>query len=183
MIWTIPNLLSILRMGLVPLFVLSVLSGEMLRALLVFGLAGVTDALDGAAARWWRQKSRLGAYLDPAADKLLLVAAYVVLSIPGLREGLVIPVWITALVLTRDVVIVIVAMVLYLAQGVTSFPPSPLSKLNTAMQIVAVVLVLLSGIVQHAEEVASWAVWLVAVTTLASGIDYIRRTRRFDSSP
>ena len=72
---TLPNLLSILRMGLIPVFVIAVLDGRPGRALLVFAVAGVTDALDGFIARFWKQQSALGAYLDPAADKLLLVAS------------------------------------------------------------------------------------------------------------
>ncbi len=182
MIWTVPNLLSLIRMGLVPWFVVSVLSDEMARALAIFVLGGITDALDGAAARWWRQQSRLGAYLDPAADKLLLVSAYVVLAVPGLRDGVAIPMWITALVLTRDVIIVVVAAILYLAQGIRSFPPSPLSKLNTAIQVFAVVFVLLASVTVAFEAVAKLALWIVALTTVASGIDYIRRTRLLEDA-
>ncbi len=179
---TLPNLLSILRMGLVPLFVIAVLDGRPGRALLVFAVAGVTDALDGFIARFWKQQSELGAYLDPAADKLLLVTSYVVLAIPDLHDGLVIPAWVTALVITRDVVIVVMALLLYLAGGVTRFPPSPISKVNTAAQIAAVVLVLLSGVEGRFEIAATVAVYAVAVLTLLSGIDYIRRTNRMASA-
>jgi cardiolipin synthase len=175
---TVPNLLSILRMGLVPLFVISVLDGRPGRALLVFAIAGVTDALDGAIARFLDQRSALGAYLDPAADKLLLVTSYVVLAIPGLHPGLVIPVWVTALVITRDVVIVVVALVLYLASGVTRFPPTAISKVNTAAQVAAVILVLLSGVLSGFEIPATIAVFAVAALTLASGIDYVWRANR-----
>ena len=116
---TIPNLLSILRMGLIPWFAISVIDGDATRALWIFAIAGVTDALDGFIARFWRQQSALGAYLDPLADKLLLVTAYVMLAIPNLRLGLVIPAWVTALVITRDVVIVVVALVMHLAVGIS----------------------------------------------------------------
>ncbi|HEV7518959.1 MAG TPA: CDP-alcohol phosphatidyltransferase family protein, partial [Thermoanaerobaculia bacterium] len=95
MTFTIPNLLSILRMGLVPFFIISVLGGEPRRALLIFVAAGITDALDGAIARLYGQQSLLGAYLDPIADKLLLTSAYIILSIPGLHHGTPIPVWVT----------------------------------------------------------------------------------------
>ncbi len=128
---TIPNLLSILRMGLIPWFVISILDGDATRALWIFAIAGVTDALDGFIARFWHQQSALGAYLDPLADKLLLVTAYVMLAIPNLRIGFVIPAWVTALVITRDVVIVVVALVLHLAVGLSRFPPSPLSARST----------------------------------------------------
>jgi cardiolipin synthase len=175
---TVPNLLSILRMGLIPLFVVSVLDGRPGRALLVFAIAGITDALDGAIARFLDQRSALGAYLDPAADKLLLMTAYVVLAIPGLHPRQVIPAWVTALVLTRDVVIIVVAVVLYLASGITSFPPTVISKINTAAQVAAVILVLLSGVAAGFEIPATIAVFAVAGLTLASGIDYIWRANR-----
>lgn len=175
---TVPNLLSLVRMVFVPLFVISILDGHPGRALWVFALAGITDALDGFIARVWKQQSALGLYLDPAADKLLLVSAYVVLAIPNLHQGLTIPAWISALVVTRDVVIVIVALVLHLAVGVKRFPPSPISKLNTAVQVAAVIVVLLSGVAPRFEGAATAMVFAVAALTLASGVDYIYRTSR-----
>jgi cardiolipin synthase len=171
---TLPNLLSLLRMGLIPLFVISVLDGRPGRALIVFAVAGITDALDGFIARFWNQRSVLGAYLDPAADKLLLVTAYVVLAIPNLHREFVIPAWVSALVITRDVVIVVVALILYLASGVTKFPPSPISKVNTAVQVATIIVVLLAGVIEGLDLVATGAVYLVAALTLLSGIDYIR---------
>ena len=176
--FTIPNLLSILRMGLIPWFVISVIDGDSTQALWIFAIAGVTDALDGFIARFWRQQSALGAYLDPLADKLLLVTSYVMLSIPSLRIGLVIPVWVTALVITRDVVIVGVALVLHLAVGISRFPPSPLSKINTAAQLVAIIAVLLSSRGPLFEAGATFFVYLVAALTLGSGIEYIYRANR-----
>ena len=176
--FTLPNLLSLLRMGLVPVFVVSVLDGRPVRALAVVALAGITDMLDGFIARFWKQQSPLGAYLDPAADKLLLVAAYVVLAVPNLHPGLTIPAWISALVITRDVVIVIVALVLYLAVGVTRFPPSPIGKLNTGAQVGTVLVVLISGVRPEITPFATLCVHLVAALTLASGVDYIVRANR-----
>lgn len=178
---TLPNLLSLLRMGLIPVFVIAVLDGNPGRALLVFAVAGVTDALDGFIARFWHQQSALGAYLDPAADKLLLVTAYVVLAIPNLHLGMVIPVWVSALVITRDVVIVVMALILYVAGGINRFPPTWISKVNTATQVGAVILVLLSGVQAAVEPAATVAVYAVAALTLASGIDYVRHTSRMST--
>lgn len=175
---TIPNLLSILRMGLIPWFAISVIDGDATRALWIFAIAGVTDALDGFIARFWRQQSALGAYLDPLADKLLLMTAYVMLAIPNLRIGLVIPAWVTALVITRDVVIVVVALVMHLAVGISRFPPSPLSKVNTAAQLLAIVAVLLSSRSPVLEAIAGFLVLLVAALTIGSGIEYIYRANR-----
>lgn len=176
--FNVPNLLSLARMALVPLFVISVIEGRVTRALAIFALAGVSDALDGFIARFWKQQTVLGTYLDPAADKLLLVSSYVVLAIPNLHGGYVIPVWVTALVITRDVVIVIVALLLYLATGTSRFPPTALSKVNTGVQVGTVLLVLLSGIVTGLDLAALVATHGVAVLTLASGIDYIVRANR-----
>jgi cardiolipin synthase len=178
MTFTIPNLLCILRMGLVPFFIISVIDGQPRRALLVFVIAGVTDALDGAIARIYHQQSLLGAYLDPIADKILLTSAYVILSIPGLHHGTPIPVWVTVIVIARDVLLVVVALVLYLAQGVKRFPPSVLSKVTTVVQVTAVTVVLLSGLVKDIEPLALGIVYLAAALTLASGLDYVLRSNR-----
>lgn len=176
--FTVPNLLSILRMGIIPLFVIALLDGRPGRALALFVVAGVTDALDGLIARFLDQKSVLGMYLDPAADKLLLVTAYVMLSVPSLKPDLDIPMWVTALVITRDVVIVVVALVLHLAQGVGRFPPSLLSKVNTVLQVSTVILVLATAPWPRLEPVATGFVFAVAATTLLSGIDYVFRANR-----
>jgi cardiolipin synthase (CMP-forming) len=175
---TVPNLLSLLRMALVPLFVIAILQGKPLRALGFFIVAGLTDALDGLIARFFNQRSVLGTYLDPAADKLLLVSAYVMLAVPGLNPGLQIPIWVTVLVIARDVMITVLVLILHLALKVPSFPPSVLSKINTGAQVVAVVLVLASGRFAALDAVATAAVYIVAVLTLASGVDYVFRTNR-----
>lgn len=178
---TIPNLLSICRMALIPLFIIAVIEGQPERALWLFAIAGVTDALDGFIARFFHQQSALGRYLDPAADKLLLVSAYVLLTIPGLRPGVLIPTWVTVLVIARDVLIVVLALVLHIAVGITKFQPTLLSKINTVLQIVTVALVLLSAIRSEVDLVTTVAIYLVAVFTLASGLDYIYRANQLAS--
>lgn len=182
--FTIPNLLSLLRMGIVPLFIIALVKGNSREALVLFVAAGVTDAFDGFIARFWHQQSPLGAYLDPAADKLLMTAAYVALSIPSLNQGTEIPIWVTVLVIARDVLIVVVALVLYLAAGVRSFPPSVMGKVNTVLQVGAIVLVLMSGTfrqVRWIDLAASALVYAVAVTTVASGLHYVLRAGRMES--
>jgi cardiolipin synthase len=181
MTFTIPNLLTLLRMGMVPWFIISLVNGRPGQALLVFSVAGITDALDGFIARFWKQQSALGAYLDPVADKLLLTSAYVVLSIPALNQGTPIPLWVTILVIARDVLLVIMALVLYLAVGIRKFPPTILSKVNTAFQVGAVLLVMLSGILpdhRTVELAAVASLYIVAGLTLASGLDYVFRVSR-----
>jgi cardiolipin synthase (CMP-forming) len=123
-IFTLANQLTLLRMLLIPAFVLLVVYGYFGWALSVFILAGVTDALDGLIARLAHQKTDLGAWLDPAADKLLLVSAFVVLTLPNI--GLVnrIPIWLTVLVISRDVGIVLTVAIVSLALGPRTFKPS-----------------------------------------------------------
>lgn len=181
--FTIPNLISVLRMGLVPLFIIAVLEGQSLRALILFLVAGLTDALDGFIARFANQQSLLGAYLDPIADKILLTAAYVALTVPGLNHGVQIPVWITVLVIGRDVLLVVVALILYLAGGIRKFPPTMLSKINTAIQVAAVLVVLLSALSPHLESIATTLLYLVAVLTVSSGLDYVIRYSRSSGQP
>lgn len=185
MSFTIPNLLSLLRMALVPPFIIALLNGQMKRALLIVVAAGVSDALDGFIARFFHQQSLLGSYLDPLADKLLVTAAYVTLAIPGLRPGgFLIPAWVTILVIARDVLLVIVALVLYLAAGVRRFPPSVLSKVTTIVQIASVVMVLLTGVWPEVDTTALLLLYAVAALTLASGLHYVWRANRlFDRHP
>jgi cardiolipin synthase (CMP-forming) len=179
--FTLPNLLSLLRMGLVPLFIIALTEGEARRALLIFVVAGVTDALDGFIARFFHQKTLLGTYLDPLADKMLLTSAYVVLAIPSLNPVLPIPLWVTILVIARDVLIIVVAIALSLATGVKRFPPAPIGKVTTVMQVATVVLVLVVGVIgprPDLELVATGAFYLTAALTVASGLTYIVRANR-----
>jgi cardiolipin synthase len=181
--FTIPNLLSLLRMGLVPLFIIAVLDGESRKALLIFTVAGITDALDGFIARFWNQQSLLGAYLDPIADKIMMTAAYIALAIPSLNHGVQIPAWVTVLVIARDLLIVVMVLILYLAGGVRKFRPTLLSKATTLFQVVAVVAVLLSSLMSSLEPVASTLIYIVGVLTVVSGLDYIYRTARMPAQP
>lgn len=175
---TIPNLLSLLRMGLVPVFIIAVVDGDETKALLIFLFTGLTDALDGLIARYFDQQSVLGAYLDPMADKLLLMSAYVVLSVPGQHSGFTIPVWVTILVLARDVLIVMVALVLHLAWGTRRFPPLWIGKVNTVVQVLTIVLVLASGIFVSLLWVAELSVFITAGLAVASGLAYLIRINR-----
>lgn len=178
--FSLPNLLSLLRMGLVPLFIIAITRGAALEALLLFALAGVTDAFDGFIARFWNQQTALGAYLDPAADKLLLTSAYVTLTIEAFNPVLTIPLWVTILVIGRDVLLVVAAFSLSMAVGIKSFPPALISKLTTVMQVVAVVLVLVHLVWpgEPLRTVALTTLYLVAALTVASGLNYVRLLNR-----
>jgi cardiolipin synthase len=174
----LPNLLSLLRMAIIPFFVIAILNGTADHALALFALAGITDALDGFLARFFGQVSVLGSYLDPIADKLLLISAFVMLSIPSIFPGVQIPIAITVLVIARDVLIMVLALVLYLALDVSKFPPTLLSKINTVLQIVGVTMVLLSGLVKGIEQPTMICLYFVAAFTVLSGLDYIYRAHQ-----
>lgn len=178
--FSLPNLLSLLRMALVPLFIIAITRGAALEALLIFALAGVTDAFDGFIARFWNQQTALGAYLDPAADKLLLTSAYVTLTIEAFNPLLTIPLWVTILVIARDVLLVVAAISLSMAVGIKTFPPALISKLTTVMQVVAVVLVLIHLVWpgEPLRTVALASLYLVAALTVASGLNYVRLLNR-----
>jgi len=131
---TIPNLLTILRVLLTPLLVIFLLENRLIEALIVFAVAGITDALDGLIARLYKQKTRLGAFLDPLADKLLLATTYVLLAFQNL-----VPSWLTVIVLSRDVLIVLGVFVLFMQDLPFEIRPSLASKLTTCAQIVTAI--------------------------------------------
>jgi cardiolipin synthase len=174
-VFTIANQLTLLRMLLIPAFVILTLYGEFGWALTTFIVAGVTDLLDGFAARTVGQRTELGAWLDPAADKLLLVTTFIVLTLPNI--GLVnrIPLWLTILIISRDVGIVLTVAIVNLAVGPRTFKPSPLGKAATAIFIVACVVVMLFNWLGYRSAWVDAAIWLSLIITLASGIDYVRR--------
>jgi cardiolipin synthase (CMP-forming) len=140
---TVPNLLTIFRMVLIPVFVTLIFYQRFLMALAAFVVAGITDGLDGLLARRFDQKSQLGTVLDPIADKLLLVTAFVVLSMrtvfpQPVPSHLPIPFWVTIAVISRDVFIVVGAAAINIMTGFRGFRPSWLGKLNTTVQIIAI---------------------------------------------
>lgn len=177
-VFTIANQLTMLRLLLIPAFVILTLYGEFGWALATFVVAGLTDALDGLAARAAGQKSALGAWLDPAADKLLLVTTFVVLTLPNI--GLVnrIPLWLTILVISRDVGIVLTVAIVSLAVGPRTFHPSPLGKAATAIFIFACVVVMYFNYLGRTSLFVDAAIWVSLAITLASGVDYVWRIAR-----
>lgn len=175
---TLANQLTLLRLLLIPVFVLCVVYGEAGWALTAFATAGLTDALDGLVARQANQKTSLGAWLDPAADKLLLVTMFVVLTLPNLGLPNRLPLWLTILVISRDVAIVLTVAVVNLAIGPRTFRPSPLGKAATALFIVTGVVVLFFNYLGRPSPVVDVFVWVSAAILLASALDYLRRLTR-----
>ena len=176
--FTIPNGITLVRLALVPFFILAVVEGKFPLALGLFLVAGVSDGLDGWLARSLGMRSLLGSYLDPIADKTLLVAAFVALTWP--QAGMVrIPLWLTVLVLSRDFLIVLTALVLYLGADVRAFPPSFWGKSTTVAHIVTVALVLVANIWLVPDLVLLVCFYLALGLTLLSGVDYVRRASLF----
>ncbi len=174
---TYANQLTILRMIFAPCFVLLLVYGYPRTATLIFLLAGVTDGLDGLIARKLEQKTSLGSFLDPMADKLLLTTAFVTLTIPSVPTGIHIPLWLTILIISRDVLIALSALIIHLRTGHTKFPPSLLGKCTTATQLVVVSLVLLVHFIPNTiEPLFEPAVWLTAAFTIGSGLHYFHRS-------
>lgn len=175
-----PNLLTLMRICLAPFLVSAILENRFGLSFGLFVAAGLTDALDGTLARWLKQRTVLGSYLDPVADKLLLSTLFLVITHKNL-----IGVTVTALVFGRDVGILLVAAILYAAVGRREFKPSLFGKLNTVAQVLAVAVVLLHQIYD-----AQWVVILktgaldaTIVLTVASGLHYAWMvTRRLPTS-
>ena len=172
---TWPNLLSALRIAIVPLFIIAVIEGRPGVAFILFTMAGLTDLLDGYIARHHDQQSVLGAYLDPAADKLLITAAFILLSWPGVHQGLQIPIWVTVLVITRDVIIVTVALIVRLTVGLKKFPPTSISRWNTGFQIAAILIYLLTGLTREVDLLAKAVLATMVLLTAVSGLEYAYR--------
>jgi len=176
---TLPNLLTIIRMALIPVFVSLLFYQKFLLALAVFVFAGITDGLDGLLARRFHQQSPLGRILDPIADKMMLVTSFVVLSMRSvyptpLPNHLPIPFWVTITVISRDVFILVGAAAINMVSGFRAFRPSFLGKLSTVVQIVAVAVVILAAQIRVGTGYYLPTVYTtVFVLTLLSGIHYV----------
>ena len=177
------NQLTLLRMLLIPAFVILVVYGHLGWALLVFATAGITDGLDGLIARRSGQKTRLGAWLDPMADKLLLVTTFVVLTMPGLGLANRLPIWLTILIISRDVVIVLTVAIISLAMGPRTFQPTVFGKLATATYIVTAVVAMLFNYLGYHSILVDAAIWASLTITLVSGLHYIWVATRIIEEP
>lgn len=177
---SVPNIITVARLIAVPVVVWLVLTDRMTAAFWVFAAAGISDAIDGWLAKQLNARSVLGSYLDPLADKLLLVAIYVLLGYAGH-----VPVWLVALVLARDGLLLAGSVMLVTGNRREAMVPLMISKINTTLQIVlaAVVLCRLGfGFpdIGFGEDVMVYA---IAVTTVASGVAYLRRMLGAGSKP
>ncbi|MBN2140915.1 MAG: CDP-alcohol phosphatidyltransferase family protein [Desulfovibrionaceae bacterium] len=175
--WTIPNLLSIVRVLLTPAFVMAYLEHRFALAWVLFGVAGLTDALDGFLARLLKQRSRLGSMLDPLADKILLVTSFICLTMQGW-----IPSWLTVIVVTRDVIILGGLALLHFFGVEISRNISPLcsSKITTSLQIILVLFVMFQRTFSlDYPQLQEIIVAATAFMTMFSGLHYVLRGLAF----
>jgi cardiolipin synthase len=179
-ILTIPNLLTFMRMALIPVFASLLFYGYNRWALAVFVIAGISDAIDGFLARRFNQESELGVIIDPIADKLLMTTAFIVLSLPNVLpqvRHLPVPFWVTVTVIGRDVLIITVAAAINIITGFRGFQPSWLGKLSTLVQVIAVVLILLAAVFGFSFYLPT-VYTMVVLVAFISGVHYIFQIAR-----
>ena len=170
---TLANRLTILRILMTPAIAILLLYKYMAAAIALFLLAGITDGLDGFVARTRGQRTALGMVLDPLADKLLLMSAVVVLTV--LKE---LPRWFTILIVSRDLILIGGAVILYMFVGKMSMPPSWLGKFTTGFQIATVLLAMLDNFAPALRSAVMPVAFLTTALTIGSGLDYVFRGTR-----
>lgn len=168
-IWTVPNQITLLRLGVLPFFLILVLYEKYPLALFVLVFVALTDAVDGLLARKLHQKSALGAYLDPIADKLLLSSSFIVLAMEKKLAW-----WLTVLVLSRDLLMLVVAAAILLIQGYRAFPPSLLGKATTFFEIALVFFTVFAAAYpnERANTMVHYLIYTVAILVTVSGFHY-----------
>jgi cardiolipin synthase len=164
----LPNTLTLTRVLLIPLFVIFIINKAFEWALFTFAIAGITDGIDGLIARLTHQRTELGTYLDPIADKLLLFSAFISLAIIEI-----IPSWLVVIVVTRDVIILVGFLVMLLTSYHPKIEPSLLSKATTAFQIITILLVLMAGYSPAFKQLSVIGIYGTAIITILSGTHYI----------
>src|ERR1051326_1547807 len=173
--FTVPNLLTLLRIFLVPFFLIASIRGMYTAAFVIFVSAAVTDIFDGMIARRFNQHSRLGAILDPIADKTMMVCGYLYYTFARMPLGA-LPGWLTFTVFIRDFMIMMFAYLLYTRVQVKRFPPSPAGKASTLLQAATLATVLAVNSFWPSLQPFCGALFRVAlVVTLVSSWDYLRR--------
>jgi len=166
----IPNILTIIRILLVPLFIICLIRDLFVSALIIFAIAGLSDGLDGFIARYFNQRTELGAYLDPIADKLLITSAFVSLAVLKIIPG-----WLAVIVISRDVLILLGIAIYTITDIAVDIKPSFVSKCTTVAQLSTVVFVLLNPAASETAMIKYILYWLTAGLSILSGFHYIYR--------
>ena len=176
----IPNLLTLLRILLVPVTVIFLMQGAFLKALIVLVVSGITDALDGFLARILNQQTVLGSYLDPIADKALLASCFVTMSIKSIIPG-----WFTVIVISRDLIILIGIAILSIMSIPYEIRPSFIGKVTTVLQLLMILLSLVFRILPGSIDYM-WLIalqWVTVMFTVVSGLNYMFRGIKLNSKP
>lgn len=173
-IFNIPNAISVSRMLFIPVFIYMIVAGKMSGAFIIFLIAACSDFLDGMAARLLNQKTKLGTFLDPMGDKALVTTAYIILTFPKFNFPNVIPVWLTTVVLGRDLFILAGSIYAFKHLGRKSFLPILMGKISTISQMGVPLLVLYLNSIDSTTPLLLWLCLLTMFVTLVSGIKYVR---------
>lgn len=177
----VPNFLTILRIILVPVIVILLIQEKYFNALIVLTISGMTDILDGYIARQFNMQTVLGAYMDPIADKALMASCFITLAATGM-----IPAWLTVIVISRDVIILLGILMLFLMSISVEIRPAGISKATTVIQVITVFAVLFveSFFSRGLYVIVHPMYWLTAIFTILSGLHYmIRGIRIVNSQP
>ena len=170
---TVATQITLLRLLLIPFVAMSILYHRYGLALVIFAISGISDLIDGLVARKFGQKTKLGALLDPMADKLLLSTSFILLTLPASQLTVPIPLWLTVMVFGRDIIIIVSAVAVALITGFTNFDPTIYGKGSTLVQIVTVLSVLLVNHLEADKIYVEWLFYLTFALTLFSGVHYL----------
>jgi len=167
---TIPNLITIIRIILTPIFVIYIINDELITGLIILIITGLSDGIDGLVARLFNQKSKLGSYLDPLADKIILISAFVTLSIRGF-----LPAWLTVMVISRDILILMGVFILFFTGTKVNIRPAISSKITTCLQFFTVIIVLARDYIPSFEKYYLYLFYLTALFTIISFLQYMHQ--------
>jgi cardiolipin synthase (CMP-forming) len=181
--WTLPNFITLLRLAALPFFLFSIAAGRIGIALVIFVAAGISDGIDGYLARRFDMKSALGAYLDPIADKLLMMGSFLFLAIPSFPVAVKVPVWLAVLVISRDILLMTVGLLMILSSGARQFPPTWLGKVATVTLIVTVLFVLCANLWNWPMPIVWIAFGAAGTTTVLSGFQYVYLVSKNPAAP
>jgi len=166
----LPNFLSLARILLIPILIILLINGAFFWALLIFSVAALTDAADGMLARLMQQRTLIGSYLDPIADKLLSGSSFICLAILGLIPG-----WLAVLVISRDIIILGGLLILFILGRLPKIQPTLASKLTTFFQLLTIVIVLFSQILPFGSLLIKVLIWTTGAFTILSGLQYVKK--------
>ncbi|TAN43531.1 MAG: CDP-alcohol phosphatidyltransferase family protein [Nitrospirae bacterium] len=172
-VFNLPNSITFVRIVILPVFVIAMVYKRYDAALALFVIASISDALDGMMARMTNQKTTLGAFLDPLADKILMTTSFIMFSVFGLA-----PTWLTITVISRDLIVTVGWFLLYMIYNISKIEPLLTGKAANASQLILIAYILFSINLNTDSTPQPWMLWVVASLTIVSGCQYIYRGLR-----